>query len=608
MKKTKKIIVALVLAFIMAAMPAMPFMQPIVALAAVETLEDQGFVPIRATFEEANEASDDEIVVSWNRAERSIHIAINSDIIIFTPGSNVAHINGLAVVMLHEVILTGGVSYIYLNDLLHVMEAFIILTVYEEDVIDETGAVDEDAVGEAEAAAEDTEPEADEPETFVLYLTEEARDLVLYDFDFVVDAILENSAWETVLNRRLGFDFVLYAATLRHLIYEMYPIVFPLSLEEFEAFLGTPLYEVLFPIRDSEDPLYVAANYLSYFLFYMMMLPFEGIGHLGPRDIDTYRMLYSLTRMFYHQGAFLRETDPNNAMRLDIFTHPDVVWFYGEVEVDLDGDITDAMPDVPGNIVTEIIVPGEVAYLSIGTFAANWEYDNEITIPFFEEIQDFEHLILDLRGNGGGLMAYFPANILSRLIDEPVEITMHQFFSGGDIATSAMDALVQTLTYAFDGIEDNDVYEWFTVEVLPARDFIAQEGMTSFNQDDLASLEYVMVVTEWIMPHEDGIFFNGKVWLLVDGGSASASSHATLILINTGLATVVGENTSGVMGSHHVYIILPNTGLLFRIDVGYMTDANGVSLEEHGIAPHVRNFDDMDALETVLELILEWEG
>ena len=575
MKKTKKVIVALVLAFIMAAVPAIPFMQPMVVLAEeAPALGEQGFVPIRAIFEEAAEESGEEIVITWNRVERNIHIALDGGSIVFTPGSNVAHVNGIAIDLEHAITLEQGVSYIFIDDLLLVLEVFMIMGLHEI-------------------------------ETFAIHLTEEARDMVLYDFDFIVSAIRENSPWETVIDRRLGdINFMDHINELREFIYSMTPIVFPLSLEDFEAAFGAPIYEVMFPIRD-DSTRGIAATYLSYLLFEGLTIPFEAVGHLMVRQLGLFRSQYSMFRILYHHGEIDRETDPFNAMRHDVFTHPDVVWFYGEIEVDLYADVLTAIPNVPGNITTKILVPDEIAYLGIGSFAANWDYDNFVTIPFFEEIQDFDHLILDLRGNGGGFSEYFPSQIMSRLINEPIEVVSHQFFSSGPIAVETMDAFVQT---AANVIEYYDVSEWFSVDIMSAQDFIAEQGMTAINQADFANLEYVLLETEWFFPNDDGILFDGKVWLLVDQGTASASSQATMLLINSGRATVVGQNTSGVMWSTHVYVMLPNTGMLFRIDIGYMTDADGVSLEAYGIAPHVRNFEGMDALETVLELIAEWEA
>ena len=127
--------------------------------------------------------------------------------------------------------------------------------------------------------------------------------------------------------------------------------------------------------------------------------------------------------------------------------------------------------------------------------------------------------------------------------------------------------------------------------------------MNAFYHNNLAHLQYVLVERDWVYPSWSAPIFDGKVWLLVDEQSASASTQATLMFMNAGLGTVVGENTSGVMGPNTTNVILPNTGLLVRLDVGLMTDAHGNPLEIGGIAPDVRNFYGMDALETTLAII-----
>jgi len=576
MRKLQKAVV--VLAFIMVSTLISPFMQPLVVMAeeTQQSLEEQGFYTIRELFDP------DVVTMTWNRTDRIIHIVVDDITIIFVPGSNIAHVNDVVVEMYHPIIMQQGTSYIYFYDFILVMEVAFFIFI------------------EAEEANR---------EVFELHLTEEARDLALYDFDYLIYAILENTPWKSVIYRRLGIDFIEYVEFLRETIEYMYPLISSLTLEEYEQMFGVPMYELWFPIRDGDDPRYIAANYLSYFLLYAVS-PLGGIGHLSPRDLPMYRIQYSNLRIFYHQGGLDRETDPNNAMRLDILSHPSVRWFYGDVEVDLYADMNTVFPEVEGNIITEIIAPDEIAYIRINSFATSAEFDDLTIAPFFEEILDYEHLIIDIRGNGGGFMFNFTHNIMGRLIHEPVEIISYQFFSSGDLAVAAMDALLVSTSYIFDSIYGNDIYQWYTIDIVPAAQFIEENDMTYFNQDDLAYLEYVMVERNWIFPTGDGLTFDGKVWLLVDGGSASASSQATLLLMNTGLATVIGENTSGVMAAHSTYVILPNTGILFRIDIGYRTDAYGNSLEVYGIAPHVENFLGMDALETVLDLISDpnaWE-
>jgi len=580
MKKAQKAVVALALSF---EMIAMLLMQPMVVIAETAGLEahrenrlspeDQGFVSIRAAFD------DESVTITWNRAERNIHISFYDICIVFSPGSTVAFVNDEPVEMQHTIILDQGTAYIHFLDLLLVMNR--VASIYFTEFAEE--------------------------EPFRLYLSEESRDIVLYDFEFLISAITENTPWESVINRRLNINFMEHMSYLRDHIESLHPLTFRHSLEEFEELHGAPLYELWFPIREGDDPRYNAATYLSYLLIYGMNA-FDGIGHLSPRDTPLYRIQYRNLKMFDYLYGLDREVDPFNAMRLDILTHPNVVWFYGDVEVDFSADMSTIFPEIPDNIITEIISPGEVAYLRIGSFLTSAEIDDLTIAPFFEEIQDFGHLIIDIRGNGGGFLNNFTHNVMGRLISQPVEVISHQFFSGGDIAVMAMNALVESTQNRFDSVESNLINQWYTINVMPARQFITRNGMMDFNQDDLALLEYVKVERNWIFPNEDGITFNGKVWLLVDSRSASASSEATLLLMNTGLATVVGENTSGVMGTNSTYIILPSTGILFRIDVGYRTDASGNSLEVYGIAPHVRNFAGMDALETTLELIAGYDA
>jgi len=132
--------------------------------------------------------------------------------------------------------------------------------------------------------------------------------------------------------------------------------------------------------------------------------------------------------------------------------------------------------------------------------------------------------------------------------------------------------------------------------------------MSEFNTDDLELLDYV-VVTPWIIePVEVDFSFNGKIWILVDNMTASAAEFAVLFAMDTGFATVVGTNTMGVMPSATAMAVLPHTGIVFRFDVGYFTDAYGRSLEEFGITPDYVNRPGMDALQTVLAMIEEMEN
>jgi len=80
------------------------------------------------------------------------------------------------------------------------------------------------------------------------------------------------------------------------------------------------------------------------------------------------------------------------------------------------------------NVITKTIEEGRIGYISIGSFAALNR--NEI-FEFFREIRNYEHLIIDLRGNTGGDFSYF-VNILMRpSLERTVELSLFHFFMDG---------------------------------------------------------------------------------------------------------------------------------------------------------------------------------
>lgn len=551
MIKARTVIVALVLTVIMA--------MPTIALAQ-STPEELGLIPIRYFFEDLGG------VVGWDGNDRSIHIAIDGGAVVLYIDHPQAYANDSAVILQDGVHIWQDTAFISEADIELLLVAFL------------------SALG------------IEAPSTITFTLTEEARDIALYDFDYMVNAILENSPWDSVLDRavlgEIGADFETLTAVFRAHIEAMEPVV--LTVLD-EAILYTQ-----FPIKQGNDARSMAANYLFALLAIEFSPMLQNIGHLGVRTLDVYTAQITGFLRQYHDETMDSENNFALARFIETFINPATVWFYGEVDVDLDEDIRASFPNVPGNIVTEILIPGEVAFLRVNSFLTNPNYDDLVILPFLQEVQDFDHLILDVRSNGGGLTSYFNEFILRRLISEAIEIEAVEFFSRGSHSLAMMEDTLQTVLYM------ESIFDWqelLSVEIVDADDFIEARNMTQFNTNDLARLDYVVVSRTSISPAEDSIGFDGKVWLLVDGMSMSASALAAETALYTGFATVVGENTSGVMGSSHIYIALPTTGIIWRIDIGYRTDAKGNSLEVYGVAPQVRNFEGMDALETVLTII-----
>ena len=480
---------------------------------------------------------------------------------------------------------------------------------YDTDA-DEYLQSDVDAYVPAEAD-EDQQAEADVPPTLFdmfpgfrpINLTEEAREIALYDFDYLVNMLLQTVPTRHMFYRVFGISMEDYLNYLRQLIYNMEPIPSFIAL-----FMGGERWT-----DEPTDTLMIAADYVMSILT-LLLVDTGGFGHFIPQDLAMVEQQFFASAYILQNeeiAEWLEEWGEEypewarfyeamlqfHQVHYDIYNTPSVLWFYeiDPSEFDFDVDLSEVMGFMnEDNLTINVIEPGKIAYLHIASFMNNMAFDSEVLFPFFEEIQDFEHLIIDIRGNGGGFAVYFPSLIVSMLIGESISFSYPEFFVANEL-TAALTENPSTMAMA-------DLYGMF-----PAAQFVRDQNMTQFNQEDLAILDYVAVWNVVYYPDEDAIPFSGEIWLLVDEWSASASVMAAKISANTGFATVVGEPTSRITGVVYTFAALPNTGILFRIDLGYTTDIYGRSIEEFGVIPQIANWVDMDALETVLAIIAGYE-
>lgn len=435
-------------------------------------------------------------------------------------------------------------------------------------------------------------------------LNPEARDIALEDFDYLVDIIMQTAPTINILSRRIGMGAEDFFGFWRQMIYNEIPLPSLTGMFVDERWEDAP-----------EDSLYMAADYL-FSLLLLLQFDVGGLGHFGPvplsiledmffgaahavhlgLDIDQDAVDYLITEYGMTMEEIediIRPSQRFTQINYNTFNTPSVLWFYGidPTEFDFTLELDEVIGTMdPYNIVTEIIEPGRIAYFSIASFINNIVLDSETLFPFYEQIQDYEHLIIDIRGNGGGWPDSFTSNVVSMFINENISFTYPEFFVANPLSA---DFFEYPLSMAGG----------FLYGIFPAGEFVQSQNMTQFDQDDLELLDYAILWHIEYAPAVDNIPFDGEIWLLVDGGSASASEMAARLSIATGFATVVGEPTAGVTGVIPKHVALPSTGVLFRIDLGYTVDQYGRSFEEFGVIPQIANMPEMDALETVLMLI-----
>lgn len=398
---------------------------------------------------------------------------------------------------------------------------------------------------------------------------EQVIENLLYDFDYLMLFMEENSPLIGPIERRLGIDF-------RE---EMLHIRSRITVENIDFGNATTL----------EEMERVAAQFFYDDILMDITMTTMSLGHLAPTSEE------SLIDHFARVQRYLLEDETSllGYLFYEMYQDPVLARFYNLDDLCLETHGRGAFDK--DNITTAILVEGEVAYVSVASFMNSIEMDGDVLRPFFEEIQDFDHLIIDVRGNLGGFMNHFTYLFMATLSDDVQVVSYPEFFRRTDPVLEHVEAY----------IDSSRLHNGFIGTFRPAADFFRENPMPHMHSADRALLDYVVEWELFIEPSEENIPFNGEIWLLVDHWSASASENAAIYSMSSGFATVVGYETIGVLGAMTVSIPLPHTGILFRVDFGFMPDEDGFSQEEFGVQPqHLVPFGD-DILDYVLDMIME---
>ena len=269
------------------------------------------------------------------------------------------------------------------------------------------------------------------------------------------------------------------------------------------------------------------------------------------------------------------------------------------------------------NLHTEIIEEGRIAFIGVNRMGVHGSRSGNsvmntcraIVDPFLQEIGGFEHLILDIRRNSGGIGGYFEQLIMRPLRhmflqDLPVTY-IHHLIRSGEYNESRTDELRSRASGSlfFSGIgELEELTEAGSDALLDALGF---DYLPEYVLNDLMEMDFHFRqrFTLSLAHIQNPIPFDGRIWLLVDEWTASAAQQAALLARDIGFATLVGSTTRGI-ASFGFFVELPNTGIMVRYDPTYTLDRYGRPLE-YGILPHYFNREGMDALETVLAMIAE---
>jgi len=412
---------------------------------------------------------------------------------------------------------------------------------------------------------------------------------LLYDLDFMVRVIEDTFPFFGVLERRFGIDIHELAQETREII-----INYPYSLQDFAYEIGIALEYM--PALDEQVFWGILRGD-----FFGQFSPFAHASSLHYTASSTHLRgpFESLaSRTFYRNQATLTQ----NLLAED---HK-LFQFYFRIDPShFQAIVHDELSQA---VETSIIEEGRIAYVNIGSLMNPTGAFVQKLMNFYEEIQKYEYLIIDMRDSSGGFAITAPALIMYPLWydrDNAPEMTMYAFFISYDIAQSHSHV-----------IQAHPAYVRNPNHALPLFEILEMNHLPYLNEQDKPFLSYGFRINVNVNNinlnssrststlNISRIPFTGKIWILTSSRNYSASAVFANIAKDTGFATLVGEQVAGGLtatGPYHV--TLPNTGIVVGWDRDYLTDQYGRALNEFLPTPHYFNKEGRDALETVLQLI-----
>ncbi len=424
----------------------------------------------------------------------------------------------------------------------------------------------------------------------------------LNDFDYMMETMEDTFPYFGVAERRLGVDIRALGRETRAMI-ENYPY----SLEGLANELGIFLEDM----PDLDEHIFWSIIYHEFFSH------FNQFAHTFALHFGTYN---------YYKPNYITPLShyytPNNNYA---FSNPISQRFYQE-QKDFANTLfeeeralfqfifRDEPPfQLPDSVKTEIIEEDRIAYLKVSTFSNfNITTLNNLR-KFYSDIQNYEHLIIDIRDNLGGSTDLWRMLIMKPLWSDKnhmPDMPLYSFYRESKLGKFLGEENLKIEAQGSRYTPESDV-------LLTTKEIIEKNDLPEINEADLKDLAYGVRFNtsisniEWRHMRQSGFQnipdypFDGNIWLLTNGNNLSAASLFAQHAKEMGFATLVGEQTGGGYSTYAFHFTLPNTGIILRWDIDYLTDSDGRALNEFTTTPHHFNRPGMDALETVLQLIEE---
>lgn len=307
-------------------------------------------------------------------------------------------------------------------------------------------------------------------------------------------------------------------------------------------------------------------NDAEFFVAIHLILSDLNNDHASILSGDSFKWFYN----FYHE-IFYQYNALDKLQFFEALTNPNVISRYKVKNIN---NVENKVLNDKDNLETKILKKDEVAYMKIKSMASSTVFENDhVKIrEFLKETESYEKLIIDIRGNRGGVDKYWE-DIVQLLIDEPLVAKYYSFFKDGDREENdpfRVSRISPTTTL------DKKILNTFPQEVIDGFDF--------YNN-------YSIRINPWSISEDlsEQIKFKGKIYLLVDSNVFSSAEKFASFAKDTGFATLVGETTGGDRVFEDIPIFhLPNTNFVIRYPRELSMNIDGTINMETKTIPHIK--------------------
>lgn len=204
----------------------------------------------------------------------------------------------------------------------------------------------------------------------------------------------------------------------------------------------------------------------------------------------------------------------------------------------------------------------KVAYVRFDTFDYTQIDPFQLQIiEFFSDINLYDDIIIDIRGNNGGHYSTWMNYIASNLLAQDQIIQVNMAYTNGKYVNQMRDSL------GLDATTEKENFESLPTEVLTDKYTIYQNTMT-------------------INAANSG--FTGSIHVLIDNQVYSASEYFAVLCKEYEFATLYGTPTGGDgMLILPIYFVLPNSKLVLNLASAMGIHADGTANEEIRTQPDV---------------------